>query len=284
MRRNARTAPRIPVRLTSSCSWPRQLLRHSIHQISPKSLGSCRPSPAGRTRARATAAASATSSTSRRRRPRARSARNRPTRPRSSSCPRAPAAYHEATGQTVYRCNCTTCTKLGFWHLRLADAPGDFYVFAPARGRRRRVPGRRRRGRLGRVPLRAAQGEPVGVLQGVRGPAVRVPRRVERARRRRRGRAGGGAAGGGGGGGGGLGGNGGAVAVWSPRREGWQEGSGNPSYISVNLTSVDAKQEGFDLRDFSTVPVDSLLRSAERQPSGGRRSVCGRHVLALSCL
>jgi hypothetical protein len=160
--------------------------------------------------------------------------------------------YHRATGQTCYKCNCTTCTKLGFWHLRLADSPGDFYVFAPAPG------GAEGEGPAAADGPAAAGGDGWGAYRcgprrvnrwvfckacgarpfGFRGewsarPLDEAPAEVRAAAARGAG-------------------SGGAVAAWSPRREGWSEGRGRGSYLSVNLTSVDAKQEGFDLRDFTT--------------------------------
>jgi hypothetical protein len=166
--------------------------------------------------------------------------------------PTGPAAYHEATGQTVYRCNCTTCTKLSFFHLRLADAPGDFYVLAP-RGADGAAASPVEGGGAGwgayhHGPRRfntwvfcTACGARPFAFRGawsVRGAGDEgVPEEARRAAAKLADEAPAGSAGE-------------PVAVWSPRREGWEEGSGKPSYISVNLTSVDAKQEGFDLRDF----------------------------------
>ncbi|UQC73850.1 uncharacterized protein CLUP02_00497 [Colletotrichum lupini] len=60
--------------------------------------------------------------------------------------------------------------------------------------------------------------------------------------------------------------------VWRPKKEGWVEGKKFGSYLSVNGYSVDAGQEGFDLREITEknrVPLDiadgvSLRRSAFR--------------------
>jgi hypothetical protein len=42
------------------------------------------------------------------------------------------------------------------------------------------------------------------------------------------------------------------IRVWRPKKEGWDEalGKGAKSYLSVNMTSLDAGQEGLDLREF----------------------------------
>jgi hypothetical protein len=42
------------------------------------------------------------------------------------------------------------------------------------------------------------------------------------------------------------------IRVWRPKKEGWDEavGKGSKSYLSVNMTSLDAGQDGLDLREF----------------------------------
>jgi hypothetical protein len=35
------------------------------------------------------------------------------------------------TSIRIYKCNCTTCQKMGIFHVRLIDAPEDFYLFNP---------------------------------------------------------------------------------------------------------------------------------------------------------
>ncbi|KAI8817513.1 uncharacterized protein EV422DRAFT_540978 [Fimicolochytrium jonesii] len=43
----------------------------------------------------------------------------------------------------------------------------------------------------------------------------------------------------------------GKTKVWRPRKDGWIEGcAGSTSYLSVNATSLDAGQEGLDLREW----------------------------------
>lgn len=39
--------------------------------------------------------------------------------------------------------------------------------------------------------------------------------------------------------------------IWRPKAEGWDEGSGPESYVSVNGYTVDAGQEGFELGEFT---------------------------------
>jgi hypothetical protein len=160
--------------------------------------------------------------------------------------PTGAAEYHEATGQTCYRCNCATCTKLSIWHLRLADSPGDFYVFAPApteAGAAAEGPVAAGGWSVYRCERKVNQwifcktcgarpfafrGE-WGAPQPLGGAPAEV-REAAAAAAKSDGR---------------------EVMAWSPRREGWSEGRGLSSYLSVNMTSVDALQEGFDLRDFA---------------------------------
>jgi hypothetical protein len=175
----------------------------------------------------------------------------------ADSLPRSPAAYHEATGQNCYKCNCTTCVKLSFWHLRLADSPGDFYVFAsPAEppadggaagplaaagedwgayrcGPRRNIDwvfcrhcGARPFGFRGEWEPRESVDLPAEVQAAADAVADAAAERDGGPRER-------------------------PLLVWSPQRDDWDEVRSFESYLSVNLTSVDAKQEGFDLRDFS---------------------------------
>ncbi|OLN86168.1 hypothetical protein CCHL11_04111 [Colletotrichum chlorophyti] len=43
----------------------------------------------------------------------------------------------------------------------------------------------------------------------------------------------------------------GLTKIWKPRKEGWVEGRSFGSYLSVNGFSVDAGQEGFELREMT---------------------------------
>ena len=35
------------------------------------------------------------------------------------------------SGTHIYKCNCSTCTKMSIFHVRLIDAPGDFMLLSP---------------------------------------------------------------------------------------------------------------------------------------------------------
>jgi hypothetical protein len=45
--------------------------------------------------------------------------------------------------------------------------------------------------------------------------------------------------------------DGGKIRYWRPKKEGWAERRGAPGYLSVNAYTVDAGQEGFDLREWT---------------------------------
>ncbi|OHX01233.1 hypothetical protein CSPAE12_00037 [Colletotrichum incanum] len=45
--------------------------------------------------------------------------------------------------------------------------------------------------------------------------------------------------------------NSGLTKVWRPKKDGWKEGKKFGSYLSVNGYSVDAGQDGFDLREIT---------------------------------
>lgn len=62
------------------------------------------------------------------------------------------------------------------------------------------------------------------------------------------------------------------VKVWAPKKDGWREylgadEEGRRSYLSVNAITLEAKQEGFDLREWIEQKrvqwVDSLDGTAE---------------------
>ena len=156
--------------------------------------------------------------------------------------------FIEATGQEIYKCNCTTCHKLGHFHLRLADSPRDFLLLRPLA-----EPGQSDSGltpyvipkgntkwyfcsRCG-TRLFSIRGE-FERVDGVKVPAkalaemgleseghvVDGPGSESSAER--------------------------VVSGWSPKSEGWEEdGEARTSYFSLNLITVDAAQEGFDLRE-----------------------------------
>lgn len=132
--------------------------------------------------------------------------------------------------QLIYRCNCTICHKAGILHTMPTSPPDDFMLLAPAdpadlgdyRTRENGVHwyfcktcGMRCFGFVG-------PGEVVDIdldtcEDGIRKILVAGNRADER----------------------------GPVKVWRPKKEGWQ------GYLSINAISLDAGQEGLDLREWT---------------------------------
>jgi hypothetical protein len=147
-------------------------------------------------------------------------------------------------GQAIYRCNCTTCHKMGIFHLRLKDAPGDFVVLSPLKadgsGLQMEQFGDAQRGLRTYRCMKKTQdwyfcgecGVRCFTLRGdCESAIVKLPASLVRGKdldskdmediE---------------------------VPVWRPKSEGWKESS--PCYLSINATSLDAGQEGLDLRQW----------------------------------
>ncbi|GAB1317675.1 Centromere protein V [Madurella fahalii] len=127
--------------------------------------------------------------------------------------------------QVFYRCNCTTCQKAGFLHMRLPSPPDDFLLLSPLDPLRELSDYQCFERRLHWLFCRtcgvrcftfAGEGE---VLEKVvpETQAATVPAGEK-------------------------------VAVWSPKR-GWVEEEAR--YLSVNAYTLDAGQEGVDLREWT---------------------------------
>jgi hypothetical protein len=142
-------------------------------------------------------------------------------------------------GQDIYRCNCTTCHKMGIFHLRLADGPGDFAVLSPllpdGSGLKMEEVGDQERGLRTYRCARKTQdwyfcgecGVRTFTIRGDFEPATVIfpvslldPNSVESGEKE--------------------------VPIWRPKREGWK--GSRPSYLSINATSLDVDQKGLDLR------------------------------------
>jgi hypothetical protein len=121
-----------------------------------------------------------------------------------------------------YKCNCTTCHKMGIFHVRVPDSPNDFYLLSPldlsslgdylcadkvihwyfCSNCGVRCFALRGEGEVTEVDLEAALGkESEGKM----------------------------------------------TKVWHCKEEGWKEGKG--SYLSVNAHTIEPGQEGLDLRE-----------------------------------
>lgn len=130
--------------------------------------------------------------------------------------------------QVFFKCNCTSCHKAGLLHVRLPFAPDDFMLLSPLDplqelgdyqcfGKRLHFLFCRTCG--GRCFTFMGKGELVDVeleALGVKGTEL-----------------------------------GQKTTVWRPKKEGWSEGMGAKSYLSVNAYSIDADQAGFDLREWT---------------------------------
>ncbi|KAI9150350.1 hypothetical protein HJFPF1_10114 [Paramyrothecium foliicola] len=136
------------------------------------------------------------------------------------------------SGQSIYRCNCSVCHKIGFYHVRVNFSPDDFLLLSPLDPLQQ----------LGdymcgdylhflycktcatRCFIFMGQGEIVDVdMVGIGGggsgtqlcPAT-------------------------------------TVKAWRPKKEGWVEGKVNHGcYLSINGFTIDPGQEGFDLRELT---------------------------------
>lgn len=138
-----------------------------------------------------------------------------------------------SVSQRFYRCNCTVCQKSGFFHMRLASSPDDFLLLSPLDPY----------GDLGdytsgekslhylycktcavRCFIHMGEGEHVEVDLGELGVAGHEVGKT--------------------------------VKAWRPKKDGWKEGrSQHGCYLSVNGYTVDAKQDGFDLGEFTANKV-----------------------------
>ncbi|KAH7371451.1 hypothetical protein BKA64DRAFT_677031 [Cadophora sp. MPI-SDFR-AT-0126] len=118
----------------------------------------------------------------------------------------------------IRKCNCTTCHKMSFFHVRLMSSPDDFLLLSPVDPFKDLSDytcfeaqihwffcgkcGVRCFSFIGEGEVRDAEIEGLGTRN-----------------------------------------------VWTPKKEDWVEGGG--SYLSVNAATLDAEQEGLDLREWT---------------------------------
>ncbi|KAF2098647.1 DUF636 domain-containing protein [Rhizodiscina lignyota] len=132
----------------------------------------------------------------------------------------------------IRKCNCSTCHKMGFFHLRLKDSPNDFVLLSPLNPQEGglsnyqcfdkiinwyfcgncgvRCFALRGHGEVSDIDLESWLGKPS---------------------------------------------EGKTTKVWRPRAENWREGSvewkeGKNAYLSVNAATIEPGQEGFDLKEW----------------------------------
>ena len=137
--------------------------------------------------------------------------------------------------QLFYRCNCTTCHKAGLMHLRLPSPPDDFLLLAPLDPLRELAEYRCYERRL-RFLFCKQCGMRCFTFAG-EGELVEKD----------------------------VGGE--TKTVWAPRR-GWVENMEN--YLSVNAYTIDAGQEGIDMREWTekkwVMYLDCLSDMTAEQP------------------
>jgi hypothetical protein len=136
------------------------------------------------------------------------------------------------TSIRMYKCNCSTCLKLGMFHLRLEDSPNDFVVLSPLSfeepgvlGDYRTFAGEYHWYFCNDCGVRCFGFAGTGGKGGPGGELVQRERQVL-----------------------GLAGDG-LTTVWKPSAKGWVEGE--MGYLSVNATTLDQDQPDLDLREWT---------------------------------
>ncbi|KAH7383053.1 hypothetical protein BKA64DRAFT_175503 [Cadophora sp. MPI-SDFR-AT-0126] len=134
------------------------------------------------------------------------------------------------SNQELYRCNCTTCHKASFFHIRLAWSPEDFMLLTPLDPITELGDYTCNNGLIhwlfckkcaGRCFIFAGKGETAEVDLDEMGVLDK------------------------------SGGKMGKRTVWRPKAEGWDEEREPGCYLSVNGYTVDSGQEGFELGEFT---------------------------------
>jgi hypothetical protein len=137
-----------------------------------------------------------------------------------------------APSQNMRQCNCTVCHKMGFFHVRTADAPRDFALLAPLDPMRELGDYTANSHGMHWLFCRRC-GVRCFAIEGEGGVVERDLVRdgvVDLARAR-------------------VGeGEGSAVKVWAVREEGWSEEG--TSWLRINARTLEARQEGLDMREW----------------------------------
>lgn len=154
------------------------------------------------------------------------------------------------TVSPIYKCNCTTCHKMGIFHLRFLDAPNDFMLLSPLIGTESANEV------LGNYQCNARLSnwyfcKKCGVrCLTVRGEGEIVDADVDAVLGKES--------------------TGETQKVWKPKCEGWKEFSPDrTSYLSVNATTLDQTGDAVDLREWTErkwiAYVDTKERTGERR-------------------
>ncbi|CZT15089.1 uncharacterized protein RCC_00989 [Ramularia collo-cygni] len=141
-------------------------------------------------------------------------------------------ATSPSTSIRIYKCNCSTCVKLGMFHLRLEDSPRDFLVLSPLNfedpgvlGDYRTFAGEYHWYFCNECGVRCFAFAGADGKGGRGGEVIEIDMEAV--------------------------GDGGkkTIKVWRPLRKGWVEGK--VGYLSINATTLEQDQEGLDLRDWA---------------------------------
>jgi hypothetical protein len=117
------------------------------------------------------------------------------------------------------KCNCTTCHKFSFFHIRLPNSPDDFALLTPLDPQND----------LSDYTCFEAQIHWYFCPKcGVRCFAFMGEGEIKEVEIEGK-----------------------VVKAWAPKKEGWVEGTSNTGYLSVNAATLEAAQEGLDLREWA---------------------------------
>jgi len=131
-------------------------------------------------------------------------------------------AAHETPSVRFYKCNCSACHKMGFFHVRVPDSPRDFYLLSPVD--EAGLSEYRCSDKVLRWLFCSNCGVRCFIFKGL-GEVVDVDLEAEMGR----------------------GSEGKVTRVWRCKAEGWKEGT--TGYLSVNALTLEQGQEGLDLRE-----------------------------------
>jgi hypothetical protein len=138
--------------------------------------------------------------------------------------------------QIIRKCNCTVCHKFGYFHLRVADPVNDFMVLAPLDPLKDLSNYQLRPEGMNLLfcptcgvrcfHIEGPQGKDVGVVveRDIAAEGIDLAKAKVK-------------------------GDGTKVKVWVPNPDGWKEEEEN--WLRINATSLDAEQEGLDLREWT---------------------------------
>jgi hypothetical protein len=131
-------------------------------------------------------------------------------------------AAHEIPSVRFYKCNCTPCHKMGYFHIRVPDAPRDFYLLSPLD--EKALSDYQCSDRELHWRFCKTCGVRCFIFKG-ESEVVDVDLEKEMGKES----------------------EGKMTKVWRCKPEGWKEG--RTSYLSVNALTIEGGQDGFDLRE-----------------------------------